>query len=178
MASRNENPHKSLKRNAESAFPESEDNVDMPGPDPNQRSTTVSEDNTARPAKRLKHGSANCPKGSTTISQQGPESAALARINPVDYKSALAKLDAKRHFNQFSISWDNETVRVPGGRIFHQTTLYLSGTLDADSCPIWKSSKFSSTQEAKESAAQQALSWLEVRQLRHKILKLLRKYCC
>jgi hypothetical protein len=173
MASRNDNPKKALKRNAESAFPESQDNVDVPGADPKQRSTTVSEDNTSHPAKRPKHGSANYPNGSSTINQQGPKSAALTRINPVvDYKSALAKLYAKRDFNQFSISWDNEKVQVPGGRIFHQTTLYLSGTLDADSCPIWKSAKLSTTQEAKESAAQQALSWLEVRHLRHTILNL------
>jgi hypothetical protein len=176
MASRNDNPQKSLKRNAESAFPESEDNVDVPGADPNQRSTTVSEDNTARPAKRPKHESANYPNGSRTISQQGPESAALTRINPIiDYNSTLAKLYAKRDFNQFSISWDNEKVQVPGGRIFYQTTLYLSGTLDADSCPIWKSAKLSTIQEAKESAAQQALSWLEVRHLRHTILNLFLK---
>ena len=89
-----------------------------------------------------------------------------------DPGGAAQKLHLLRTRNGFQTRYEEDRVMEKENfsssyKISYKVTLHLSGTLDADRCPIWHSMLFKTAREARASVAQQVLDYFHVSLLRH-----------
>jgi hypothetical protein len=81
---------------------------------------------------------------------------------------AVQKLHLLRTRNGFQTRYEEDRVMEKENiSPSYKVALHLSGTLDADRCPIWHSMLFKTAREARASAAQQVLDYFHVSLLRH-----------